>query len=432
VVLAFSHDGRAWRKIHGVDERDVQPDANGVPKVLTTSGRTVIAVVESTNPLVYEANAGAITETDAAVVADVRKLFELLGPSLTEVLKLARALHGEGVPSLGGVADFLEDCLPNQWTRARRFTQHVEDHEAGEYGLLARREKCSDLDAVLNSLEDLLGTIEGGIVARGETPVRDTGESAAAVTAASLDRLRATHSDIKKFERRLVESAATYRPIRDGTFRTSDVADFFVVPRGSIVVAWTKQRSRTLTVAKASPFEKLSTNRPDSVSTSYGAASLAASLVDLNVALTYTPLSSPVFGRVSEPAPTAADPGATESVIRQTDEDSRAGELAVLVSLPVFLPMGDSSAARRFALELGAGADTSTPALFLGLSARLHGGVRLGVGVTSQQVKALKGQSEGDPIGAATDIQLEDVWDTEFYASFSFSLESIGDLFRAP
>ena len=50
VVIAFDHDGRAWRPIDGVDERDIDADANGVPKVLTKSGRSVIAVVESTTP----------------------------------------------------------------------------------------------------------------------------------------------------------------------------------------------------------------------------------------------------------------------------------------------------------------------------------------------------------------------------------------------
>jgi hypothetical protein len=277
------------------------------------------------------------------------------------------------------------------------------------------------------------------LIGRLDELANGTTEEAKAVTAANellteerLDELEAIARKIKEFERLLLHSAATTRAITKGTFETTDVADFFVVRQGSIVVEWTKERSRTLTIVKASPFEKLSTNRPDSVTTSYGAASLAASLVDLNVALTYTPLSSPVFGIVSEPAPTAAEPGAMQTVIRQTDEDSHSGECALLVSLPVFLPMGDSSAARRFALVLGTGASSSNPALFLGLSAKLYGGVQVSAGVTRQQVKALDGQSLGEPIAAATDIRLENDWDTQFFASVSLSLRGIGGLFGSP
>ena len=149
-------------------------------------------------------------------------------------------------------------------------------------------------------------------------------------------------ANIKRFDRRLVESAATTRTIADGVFHTQDVADFFVVRHGAIVVAWTKNRTRTLTVTKASPFATISPNRPDSVATSYGAASLTASLVDMNVALTHTELSSPVFGMVSEATPTAADPNAKTNVIRQTDEEERSGKLAVLVALPIFLRMNDA------------------------------------------------------------------------------------------
>jgi hypothetical protein len=94
VVIAFDHDGRAWRPIHGVEARDVETDANGAPKVLTSSRRTVVAVVEATNPLVYKAEPGAITETDAPVVADIKKLFEKLGPALL-------GLFGEGEGTIG-------------------------------------------------------------------------------------------------------------------------------------------------------------------------------------------------------------------------------------------------------------------------------------------------------------------------------------------
>ncbi|MBP1642990.1 MAG: hypothetical protein H6Q03_1659, partial [Acidobacteria bacterium] len=331
--------------------------------------------------------------------------------------------------------DALEDlkkCTLTQWDQARAFTQHIEDHESDSYKLLATKEDCGDPETVVKRAVERLDTI-----LQKESGGNDNAAEVATTAGTLLPPERREELDailrrIKQFERLLVDSAATTRRITEGRFETTDVADFFVVRQGSIVVEWTKERRRTLTIVKASPFEKLSTNHPDSVTTSYGAASLTASLVDLNVALTYTPLSSPVFGMVSEPAPTAAEPGATQTVIRQTDEDSRSGECALLLSLPVFLPMGDSPAARRFALVLGTGASSSNPALFLGLSAKLYGGVQVSAGVTRQQVKALDGQSVGDPIAAATDIRLGNHWDTQFFASVSLSLRGIGSLFGSP
>lgn len=529
VVIAYDHDGRGWRPIYGVNPNDVETDANGVPRVLTATGRTVMAVVESTNPLAYKAEAGAVTETNAEVVDNLQKLFAKLGPALGGLVALAAdgilPRDKQSIDDLTAAAQKIQ-CIPDQWVLARDFTQHVEDREQATYQIL--RQKCSamvGLKAAYTTLENakavvakidfcsaevakisewlnlsptnvkalrekqkeiklnvdcetrLLETkrlIDGRLdrldaadkaAAKQPTqtnldalddaqedwrdesgPGRDAlarltdlaTKAAEAVTAATellktenKSSVEAVILNIDRFERRLLTSAATTRTITQGTYQTTDVADFFVVPYGPIVVAWTKNRARTLTITKASPFDKLVLSRPDTLATSYGAGSLSASLVDMNVALTHTQLASPVFGMVSAPAPTAADPNATKNVIGKTKEEDRSGQLAVIVSFPVLHRLSDSAWARRIGLELGAGASTSTPALFLGPSFKLNKAVRLGFGATLQQIGALNGQKVGDTIKAETDIKRKNVRKESWYVSFSLNLESIGSLFTA-
>jgi|GEM_PF-3019869 len=529
VVIAFDHDGRGWRPIYGVDQRDVDADANGVPKVLTSTGRKVIAVVESTNPLVYKAEAGAITEVDAPVVDNIKQLFAKLGPVLTALLGEAEDVTHESdtaaINTVKAAAQKIQ-CIPDQWISAREFTQHVENHEGSNYQVL--KQACPDSARLADAFKDLknaadalskinfckaeagliadwlnmsptnikalrdkqksivlnvdcesrlgefklaidqrLDTLEKSTNAATKNPTQanqealesqqedwransvadrktlerlttmakdaDDAESAAVdlLKKETRDKIDTIVTSINKFERRLLESVATSTPITNGTFHTTQVADFFVVPHGPIVVAWSKIRSRTLTVTKASPFDTISPNRPDTVATSYSAASLTASLVELNVALTHTQLSSPVFGTVSVAAPTAADPNAKKNIIAHKDDDERSGKLAVLVSYPVFNRVSSAPWARRLGVEFGVGSSTATPALFLGASLKLNSAVRLGFGVTYQQVKALDGQSIGDTVGAEADIKRKNVGDTSWYASFSVSLESIGNLFKA-
>jgi hypothetical protein len=530
VVIAFDHDGRAWRPISGVDPRDIDIDANGAPRILTGNGRKLIAVVESTNPLAYKAEAGVITETNAAVVDNVKKLFEKLGPVLAGLAGQAggdelRESDRAAITVTKDAAARIE-CIPDHWLAARDFTQHVEDREQAEYRVLKQAcpasgslgdafKTLADAATVLSKIDFCVGEASAisdwvnlpptdvkalrakqkeivvtisceprlGEIKTGADLRLDRLEEAAKLVAAhptgpnveklaarqaewrtgsdldrkAVDRLRTTAAEaaaavtaaadlqkpearkkidtilasLKRFEQRLLASTATSATLAGGVFHTGDVADFFVVPHGPITVSWTKVRSRTLTVTKASPFDTLSTNRPDSVASSYSAASLSASLIDMNVALTHTPLFSPVFGAVSVPAPTAADPNGKKLVIAKTDEDSRSGELAVLVSYPVLHHFFDGAWARSLGVEFGAGTTTANRALFLGASLRLNSAVRLGVGVTQQLVKDLDGQHTDDPVSAATDIKLEDERERSWYASISLSLESIGDLFKA-
>lgn len=511
VVIAFSHDTRSWRGVYGVAPADIDLSKDGAPNVLSSNGRNVVAVVESTNPLLYTAEAGAITETDAPVVADLTKLLGPLGDAIAAIMAQAEDLLSETTTArMQAAQDAIAPvrCAVEHWTRAQTFIQRVEKRRSAEYKQLAQ--ECNGIGsdtlaaqftAIENALQalrdpalcvtqakalhafldtsprnvtaletarnalalgagceakfnELLANIDGriralkaarteGQVAAAQHAWREEGQADRAalqrlidienvisrgdalLVAAKRTEIRNLIADIERFEARLVRTLATLdRKTPPKAVTTADVPDWFVVPNGTIAVAWEKNRTRTLNVKKATEFaEGIVAQRPADVATSYGAASLSASLVEVNVSLTHTQLSSPVFDMVSEPDP--ANPGMRRNVIARTDEDERSGKLAVFAAYPVLHHFTAEPWARRVGLELGVGTDTNNPALFLGASWKLNRAIRLGLGSTWQQVKALDGQKIGDPISAATDIKRRNELESSWYASFSFNLGSL-------
>lgn len=512
VVIAFNHDTRSWRGVYGVEPGDIDLSKDGAPNVLSSNGRNVVAVIESTNPLLYVAVAGAITETDAEVVADLAKLLGPLGDAITGIMAHSEALLSETTTArVQAAQDAIEPvrCAVEHWTRAQVFIQRVEKRRGAEYEQLAQ--KCNKIGSdtlvtqftvIENALQalrdpalcvaqakllhafldtsprnvtaletarnalalgaacetkfaDLLANIDTRIrglkAAQTEAQImaaqqawREEGQADRAdlqrlidvesvisrgdalLVAAKRTEIRNLIGDIERFETRLVRTLATLDPkTQSKAVVTADVPDWFVVPNGTIAVAWEQNRARTLNVKKTSEFaDGIVAQRPADVATSYGAASLSASLVEVNVSLTHTQLSSPVFDMVSEPDP--ANPGMRRNVIARTDEEERSGKLAVFAAYPVLHHFTTESWARRVGLELGVGTDTNNPALFLGASWKLNRAIRLGLGSTWQQVKALDGQNIGDPISAATDIKRQNELENSWYASFSFNLGSLG------
>jgi hypothetical protein len=257
----------------------------------------------------------------------------------------------------------------------------------------------------------------------------ELGKAADAI-AAKADDLKTALRKLAEFEERLIEFGATPSPKPPAApFARTEVADFFVVPHGGTPVAWAKVRSRTLTVKESSPYAAVIDAKAD-IATSYAASVLSATLIDMSVAITHTQLASPLFGVVSEPAPTEADPNAKKNVIAKKDEDERSGQLAVFVSYPllsIFAP--NTTWTRSLDVDLGVGTGEDLPAFFLGASWKI-GPIRIGGGSTWQQVKALDGQSIGQTVASADDIKLKNELDRSWYAAFSFSLGETLSLFK--
>jgi hypothetical protein len=546
VVVAFDHRKGKWRAIYGVDDVNVD-DVKGTPDIRIASGGRVVVVVEGTNPLLYTAEAGAITETDSPAIGALKALFEKLGPAIAKVVALgAGVLTQEESDAIKKAQTALSDvkCVTDQTEAAITFIRTVETDGASTYKLLKASCKVVDEtslntafqdlnDAVaplrsmdfcaasLTSLITLLDTPAANIkklkenidavvipprcatmknpspppapamkdsplqelskrvkqraeailkaedaLASASSPVKLAAAQAAVETARKgwndnaardiklLQETKAAAADAAKlvqtadalvekkgdfvtalgklavFERKLIESIATLAPkAPTDTLVRAEIADFFVVPNGTTKVSFEKNRTRTLKVKESSPFAASIDGKTD-VDTAYTASVLSASLFDMSVAITHTQLSSPVFGAVSEPAPTEADPNAKKNVIAKTDEEERSGQLAVFVSYPIlsiFAP--HRTWTRSLDLDLGVGTGEDLPAFFLGGSWSI-GPIRIGAGSTWQQVKALDGQSLGDTVATKDDIKLKNELDNSWYAAFSFSLGETLSLFK--
>jgi len=491
-VIAFNHDTQAWRAIYGLTDDQISSDKDGNPTVLTSSGRTVVAVVESTNPLLYQAVAGTVTETDPEVIAKLQKLFEQLAPILQ------KQVVGQGAPIIPDVEvtaakSLIESfgCAVTHWKDAALFAERVERHRAGDYKLVQNACAVSKdsaqvkFDALDNFLQNhpcgpaatalrdalrtadpdsmatkarsvtidpkcsALGPIQTRIVdisqdikaaqnnqdrdrarAQGDGDLKDLTTALDiidAVTQATSAESRTKIEDVLAkfdlFEERVLSALATDKQkTNTSTVAVGEIADFLIVPRGTITVSADKIRTRTLTVSKSSPFDRPITKRPDSVSSSYAAESLYLSLVDVTAAMTISGLSAPVFGAVTVPAATTEHPDATKKVIAKTDEEKRSGKIAMFVEFPFIT--GDAPL-RKLGGQIGVGVDKDLNSLFAGLAFRATRALHIGAGMTWQTVKALDGQKIGDPITADTDIKKKDSRDHSWYVSFNFSLGSL-------
>jgi hypothetical protein len=488
-VIAFNHDTQVWRPVYGLTEDEIKFDKDGVPKVLTSSGRTVVAVVESTDPLLYQAVAGSLTEADAAVIKDIQKVFDALGPKAQGLVGLAAGILPQADIDAARTVVMNLKCATDHWTEASQFADRVERHRAGKYQLvenechvskdtlpteLAKLEKLNcvteatklkDALSMTDKPDDMLAKANAINIgpqctvfepvrqrtalfaqkikaAAGDTPVITAiGKLAkdeltrvtdaidimtplvAPLAADNRSKIEDLLDKLDDFEQRLIAALAAPQPKTGQIIDTSEVADVIVVPKGTIVVSPDKDRSRTLTVSKASPFDPPLTKRPDSVSSSYSTESLYLSLIDVTAAMTFTGLTAPEFGTVTAPAPTTEHPDATKLVIAKKNEKRRSGKVAAFVEFPILSKGGVP--VRRLVGALGVGTDSDTSAIFAGLSFRATSALHIGGGVTWQSVKALDAQKLGDTVGAATDIKLKDAREHSWYVSFSFSLGSL-------
>ena len=499
VVIAFDHDAQSWRPIRGLAPMNLEANLKGEVTAQTRSGRRVLAVVESTNPLLYSATAGAVTEADAPIVAELKTLLTKVAPAITGVITEAPTdptarLIDDAEAAIGEVR-----AVVDQWGEGRKFAEAVEHRRPGSYKLmelqdidkaLAEVKRTSDALEPLNfcttavtalaalydtppddlaeltrkrqavvmplSCEDLLGqfridadTVLGelrtatdanrrekedtwrGLAANSRADLRKIADTAAKVAAlratatemlgAKRAEIRGIFNDVRKFETRLMEFVVTTETkTPTDPILTREVADFFIAPRAAITGgAGEKVRSRTLTVAKNSPFDKADTRRPDSVATAFGIGSLFTSLLDVSAALTHTQLSSPVFGVQSVD---------NKNVIVVKDEKGRSGKVGLFVSMPVFIYAAPTANwSRNIAVDVGTNV-ADEPALFLGLSWRPMRLIRLGAGGTMQQVKGLDGQKLGDVVTSATDIRQKNTRESSWYVSFSLSFAGL-DLF---
>ncbi|HSG39548.1 MAG TPA: hypothetical protein VLE27_07900, partial [Thermoanaerobaculia bacterium] len=162
-------------------------------------------------------------------------------------------------------------------------------------------------------------------------------------------------------------------------------------------------------------------SRPAEVEAGYSLDSVFRDLWGIGASVVYTPLQAPTFSAVSN---MATPP---QMVIDETGQETRAGQIALLMHyrLGKRLCPQCGGLVKAFGVEFGSGIETSKPAFFGGLSFQLGKYVRLGAGVTTQQIKELRNQELGDIVAAAADVKTRDTFKEDYYISLSIAFESL-------
>jgi hypothetical protein len=194
---------------------------------------------------------------------------------------------------------------------------------------------------------------------------------------------------------------------------------------------WTKVGTESFQVVADSPFKDAVLFRHAAdISASYEIQRASNWEFDVDAATIYTEVASPVYSAVPEPNTATPDPEDTTSFIRQTDEEGRAGELALFLSLQ----WRSRREARNFfsiGPQLGAGLNADHPALFVGFGVGLGRYVKLGLGYNWQRVKELRDQKADQLLGSGEAIQLRDGFDHGFYGALSITIDNL-PFFKAP
>jgi hypothetical protein len=160
--------------------------------------------------------------------------------------------------------------------------------------------------------------------------------------------------------------------------------------RLALDVPWTKVRTENFKVEIDPTYkDRIVPTHATTLALAYDLKRQRAGELGIDFGPVVTGIVSPVWAAVPEPEATAPDPAKRRNVINMTDEESRSGRLGMFLNWE--FPRSETFAV---GVQLGTAVDGDEPALFLGPTFRLGPYIRLGFGVTAQEVKELDGQEE--------------------------------------
>jgi hypothetical protein len=186
---------------------------------------------------------------------------------------------------------------------------------------------------------------------------------------------------------------------------------------------WDKTETYSFKIKKNSPLAaKIQSPMHAEVTKSFVTSPRTGSLLGVGIGVTYTPIAAPKWALVANPS------NATQKVVTKTDEDTRAGKLAVF-GFYRFLQHACPSlrnAPVKPGLEFGAGLDPDNAAFFVGIGAEFAKYLRIGVGRTIQKIKVPRSRSEGEIVPATvTDLPLKSANEEDWYASLTFAFDQL-------
>ena len=301
------------------------------------------------------------------------------------------------------------------------------------------------IDGVAEQLGRISPTKEGmvGELAKAWTRVRSgarvyvdtaaevaTAREAATKALAAVPTLEDAVSQLAAFEGKLkaLRDAANLSSAAVGAecgFRSGIIE----VYRGAPKWKWNKVYSEEakISASKDAIFKNVVLMRPAEQTIAYKLVPHRTTQFSLSFGLIYTEIVDPSWGAVTDPLDT------TKKVIARTDESSRAGQPALLLTLH---PWDLKENRWSPGLDIGAGYSSGSPGAFLGLSVGLTPYLRLGAGWTWQQVSRLDhSQTEMrflddgtvDPesltvVASKDDILKRTHFEDDYYVSLVFNL----------
>jgi hypothetical protein len=193
------------------------------------------------------------------------------------------------------------------------------------------------------------------------------------------------------------------------------------VPDDEHRASWSKERTYPLTVKRQSPLKEVASENSEDVSTSYKIGHRQAALFGVGGGLTITPVGSPVWKAVADPANTA------QKVIRQTDVESRSGQIALFVNYRLLQALWPASGRvwLRPGAEGGFALSSDKPAVYAGASFEFFGALRVGIGRGWFRVKELAGQQENQVVRDSDEITTRAAFHGGRYISVTLALGSL-------
>lgn len=140
VILAWDHEHDLWSIYDWKGEKKQVSLRKGKAKladaklqIAAPSGQSVLMFATNTNPLVYSAKASAVTTTDTAEVAQLKKLAGLLGGAITALFKVSGGVPAATTPSQIVACDPESDeikllllCANEAATRIQHLSRNIE------------------------------------------------------------------------------------------------------------------------------------------------------------------------------------------------------------------------------------------------------------------------------------------------------------------
>jgi hypothetical protein len=202
------------------------------------------------------------------------------------------------------------------------------------------------------------------------------------------------------------------------------VTGIIEVPRSidtSTGLEFGKEGEETFKITADAAFSKLHLRHPTDLEKKYKVARQSWLDPDFDVALTYTPLSDPTFEAVEDPS-TKTDTTPAKKFLRQTKQDTRAGQMALMLTGKIT----KWPATRVLAPQIGFLASTDHPGALFGGAVQLGPYIKVSAGTTWQKITKLgKDLVVGQELTGGQTVETRSTWGHRRYYALSITLDNI-------